>query len=57
MAARRARKTNLVAFKVLLAEVRNDSSKPQLTTLNLWVVIGPGDQGEAVITLGFPQDF
>ncbi|MGD2158513.1 MAG: DNA repair protein RadC [Anaerolineales bacterium] len=57
MAARRVEKTDRVAFKALLAEVRDDRSKPQLTTLNLWVVIGPGDQGEAVITLGFPQDF
>jgi DNA repair protein RadC len=57
MATRRAGKTDRAAFKTLLAEVRSDRSKPQLTTLNLWVVIGPGDQGEAVITLGFPRDF
>ncbi|MGD2156090.1 MAG: DNA repair protein RadC [Anaerolineales bacterium] len=72
VAARRAGKTDRVAFKVLLAEVHGDRSKPQMTTLNLWVVIGPGDhtcclhwpgqgvldsRGEAVITLGLPQDF
>jgi hypothetical protein len=26
-------------------------------TLSLWMVIGPGDQGEPVITIGFLEDF
>jgi len=26
-------------------------------TLSLWMVVGPGDQGEPVITIGFPEDF
>ncbi len=25
--------------------------------LSLWTVVGPGDQGEPVITISFPQDF
>jgi hypothetical protein len=57
VAAQRAGESDRATFKVLLAESHNDRSKLQPTTPNLWMVIGPSDQGEAAITLGFPQDF
>ena len=37
-----------------------DEAPPHRThrrTLSLWMVVGPGDQGEPVITIGFPEDF
>jgi hypothetical protein len=58
LGTRKARRTDRVSFHVILAEV--DDRKPRktrLNTLTLWCVIGPGDQGEPVITIGFPQDF
>jgi DNA repair protein RadC len=58
LGARKAGRTDRVSFQVILAEV--DERHPRKTrqnTLTLWCVIGPGDQGEPVITIGFPQDF
>ncbi len=46
------------SFDLDLFEV--DNAPPNLTyhhTLSLEVVIGPGDDGEPVITIGFPEDF
>ena len=45
-------------FEVSLFEA--DAVPPHRThrrTLSLWVVVGPGDDGEPVITIGFPEDF
>jgi DNA repair protein RadC len=56
--ARLSGPSDRVSFQVILAEV--DDRHPKKTrqnTLNLWCVIGPGDQGEPVITIGFPGDF
>jgi hypothetical protein len=33
------------------------SHRTHRRTLSLWMVVGPGDQGEPVITIGFPEDF
>ena len=58
LGARKAGRADRVSFQVILAEV--DERHPRKTrqnTLTLWCVIGPGDQGEPVITIGFPQDF
>ncbi len=45
-------------FEVSLFEA-NDASplRTHRRTLSLWVVVGPGDDGEPVITIGFPEDF
>ena len=56
--ARLSGSTDRVSFQVILAEVEDrHPQKTRQNTLNLWCVIGPGDQGEPVITVGFPRDF
>ena len=30
---------------------------PRRKLLSLWLVSGPGDAGEQVLTIGFPEDF
>lgn len=57
-AARRTGQVDRCSFEVGLFEA--DEAPPQRThrrTLSLWMVVGPGDQGEPVITIGFPEDF
>jgi len=37
-----------------------DKTPPNLThhhALSFWVLVGPGDDGQPVITIGFPEDF
>ena len=56
--ARRAVQVDRCSFEVGLFEA--DEAPPHRThrrTLSLWMVVGPGDQGEPVITIGFPEDF
>jgi hypothetical protein len=57
LGARKARRTDRVSFQVILVEVDDRHPRKTKNTLTLWCVIGPGDQGEPVITIGFPQDF
>jgi DNA repair protein RadC len=57
-AARRSGTQDRCSFEVGLFEA--DEAFPHRThrrTLSLWMVVGPGDQGEPVITIGFPEDF
>ena len=57
-AARQAGTQDRCSFEVGLFEA--DETPPHSThrsTLMLWIVVGPGDQGEPVITIGFPEDF
>ena len=57
-AARRSGTNDRCSFEVSLFEA--DEAPPHRTrrsTLKLWMVVGPGDQGEPVITIGFPEDF
>ncbi|HWQ83523.1 MAG TPA: DUF6573 family protein [Anaerolineales bacterium] len=57
-AARRSGINDRCSFDVSLFEA--DDAPPHRThrrTLSLWMVVGPGDQGEPVITIGFPEDF
>ena len=57
-AARRVGMADRASFDVSLFEA--DEAPPHRThrcTLSLWMVVGPGDQGEPVITIGFPEDF
>jgi len=57
-AARHVRMADRASFEVGLFEVEADPPhQPRRSTLKLWIVIGPGDQGEPVITIGFPEDF
>ena len=54
----RQRSADQASFEVGLFEAEADP--PHYThrsTLKLWMVVGPGDQGEPVITIGFPEDF
>ena len=51
MAARRHREASTGRFEVLL-----DVDAGQ-KTLTLLLVVGPGDQGEPVATIGYPEDF
>lgn len=54
LAARAARQTDesLKAFSVLVTNRQGQKNK-----LDLFIDIGPGDEGEPVITIGFPEDF
>ena len=57
-ASRRSGTQDRCSFEVSLFEA--DETSPHRThhrTLSLWMVVSPGDQGEPVITIGFPEDF
>jgi DNA repair protein RadC len=57
-AARRVGMADRGSFDVSLFEA--EAAPPHRTrrnNLKLWMVVGPGDQGEPVITIGFPEDF
>jgi len=45
------------AFDVIVADYDPHSQGLVQTILDLWVVVGPGDSFEPVITIGFPADF
>jgi len=56
--ARRVSLADRGSFDVSLFEA--DDAPPHRThrrTLSLWMVVAPGDLGEPVITIGFPEDF
>ena len=57
-AARKLGRADRGSFEVSLFEAEaNPSHRTHRRTLSLWMVVGPGDQGEPVITIGFPEDF
>ena len=49
--------TDTVTFTVVLQEAEGKSGLPQNINLRLRAVYGPGDEGEPVFTIGFPEDF
>ena len=49
--------TDTVTFTVILQEIEARRGEPQNTDLRLRAVCGPGDSGEPVVTIGFPEDF
>ena len=51
------RGTDTVTFTVVQQEVEAKSGQPQKVDLRLRAVCGPGDEGEAVVTIGFREDF
>jgi hypothetical protein len=51
------RGSDTVNFTVALQEADAKSGRPQTTELHIRAVCGPGDEGEPVITIGFPEDF
>jgi hypothetical protein len=57
MAARRAIWDSQTAFCVSLATCPEKRGRLRKRLLNLWLVIGPGDELEPVITIGFMEDF
>jgi hypothetical protein len=48
---------DIVTFTVGLQEVELKCGQPQNRDLRLRAVCGPGDKGEPVVTIGFPEDF
>jgi len=56
MAARRAIWDSQTVFCVNLAVCPEKRGRLQKHLLNLWLIIGPGDQHEPVITIGFMED-
>ena len=57
-AARKLGRADRGSFEVSLFEAdANPSHRTHRRTLSLWMVVGPGDQGEPVITIGFPENF
>lgn len=59
LAGQRVHFTNLASFQVSLFEFEEDQLRVTYcgNLITLWVVIGDGDDGEPVITIGFPEDF
>jgi len=51
------RGTDNVTFTAALQEAEAKSGRPQNIDLRLRAVCGPDDEGEPVITIGFPEDF
>jgi hypothetical protein len=51
------RGTDTVRFTASQQETDPKTGQLQPTDLRLMAVCGPGDEGEPVITIGFPQDF
>ena len=57
-AARQTGTQDRCSFEASLFEA--EAAPPHRThrrTLSLWMMVGPGDQGEPVITIGFPENF
>jgi len=57
LAARRANWDSQTAFSVSLEVCQGNRGRMRRSSLHLWLHIGPGDAGEPVITIGFPEDF
>ena len=51
------RGTDIVTFTFALQETDAQSGLPQNTDLRLRIVCGSGDEGEPVVTIGFPEDY
>jgi len=49
--------TGTFSFTFALQEVDAKSGRPQTTDLRLRAVCSPGDEGEQIVTIGFPEDF
>ena len=57
VAAQRTIWASQTAFHVRLAICPVNRGRLRRQSLHLWLVIGPGDNFEPVITIGFPRDF
>lgn len=49
--------TDTVTFTVVLQEAEGKSGRPQNTDLRLRAICCSGDEGEPVVTIGFPEDY
>jgi hypothetical protein len=49
--------TDTVSFTVALQQADVKSGQPRNSNLHLRAVCDPGDDGEPVVTIGFPSDF
>lgn len=57
LTARRSIWGSQAVFDVRMAVCPNNHGRLHRRSLHLWVVVGPGDDHEPVVTIGFPQDF
>jgi hypothetical protein len=58
VAARRSpARENLVAFTVSVVNGQRPDGSPYRRDHTLWLHVGPGDQGEPVLTIMFPEDY
>ena len=58
IAARRASAgEDLVTFKVSVVDSQRPDGSPHRQEHELWLHIGPGDDGEPVLTIMFPEDY
>ncbi|MBI4313132.1 MAG: hypothetical protein HY681_15355 [Chloroflexi bacterium] len=55
LAARRAPSESLVTFKVSVVDAHLRDGSPHRQEHVLWLHIGPGDSGEAALTVMFPE--
>lgn len=55
VAARRQPDASRLTYELL--RVRRDDTSPEAAKVRLVLDIGPGDDGQAVITIGFAEDF
>jgi hypothetical protein len=55
VAARRQPEASRLTYEML--RVQRDDTSPKPTKVRLVLDIGPGDNAEAVITIGFAEDF
>lgn len=51
------RGTDIMTFTVVQQEVEAKNGQPEKVNIRLRAVCGPGDEGELVFTIGFPNDF
>ena len=57
--AMRNKGSNRIRYNVMIAEYEADgmSRQPRKRLYTLLADVGPGDEGEPVVTIGFPSDF
>lgn len=48
---------NLVTFKVSVVDAQGHDGSPHRTEHEIWLHVGPGDAGEPVLTVMFPEDY
>ncbi len=57
VAAVRSKDTSLIEYGLYIAEQQPGTKRLKQNLVHLWAMIGPGDEAEPVVTIGFPSDF